>query len=178
MARARAAASARWTSRPVTPSITTSGVPPTAVATTGRPAAISSNTTTGSPSVCEDEAARSHAGSTRSKSLRKPANTKRPCKPRSAIRFVRFSRSGPSPKRTKPAPGSWAATSAAASISRSKPFSGLSRPAAAMMRSGRSRKKLLQFLPANRVGRAEAIDADGVADHGRAILSGRRRDAL
>ena len=48
---ARATASSTGTSRPVSPSVTTSGTPPTSVDTTARPAAMASMRATGEPSL-------------------------------------------------------------------------------------------------------------------------------
>src|SRR5216683_1605517 len=105
-------------------------MPPTAVATEGTPAAPASSKITGNPSVCDDITATSRFGRNRLKSLRKPANTNFPCKPRCAMSRSRSARSGPSPKSTKPASGRCAAINAAASTKTAKPFSGLNRPAA------------------------------------------------
>ena len=80
-----------------------------------------------------------------------------------------MSRSGPSPKRTKPAPG---CRSNSERGGRDKLIEALFRTQPA---GGRDeaftplREESLQFLPTNRVGRAEAVDADGVTDHRRAF---------
>ena len=51
---AKAASSSRSTSQPVTPSTTTSGTPPTRVATAGRPLAAASISTSGVPSLSDE----------------------------------------------------------------------------------------------------------------------------
>ena len=71
---ARASGSPGSTSRPSTPSVTTSGMPPTRVATQASPVAMASSSAIGKPSNRELRANTSKAGSSSSTSRREPAN--------------------------------------------------------------------------------------------------------
>jgi len=65
---------ARRTSRPVSPSTTTSGTPPTALATTGRPAAIASRIEIGIPSESDESTKTSARASRSGTSLHSPSS--------------------------------------------------------------------------------------------------------
>ena len=77
------------TSMPVTPSITASGVPPTAVATTGRACAMASSTTSGRPSAKDGRTSASARVSREARSSRRPRKRTRPARPSSSARRSR-----------------------------------------------------------------------------------------
>src|SRR4051794_2406128 len=104
-ASARADASPGVTSAPVTPSTTSSGIPDRRLATTGRPLAIASMSTTGMPSRLPDFVGT--LGATRTSTSwwsreiadrsRAPRSSTRSLSPAEWIRFARSPRRGPSP---------------------------------------------------------------------------------
>ena len=81
----------------MTPSSTTLGRPPTAVVTIGKPTAIASGTTSGSPSVSLDSANTSKAGSRRGTSMRRPVITTQRGSGSRATSASTAGRLGPSP---------------------------------------------------------------------------------
>ena len=129
-AAARAAGSSGGISRapssPVRP-----GIPPTRVATMGRPARSASCRMSGCPSHTLGRTKTSAAASSAGTSARWPRN--RTAGPSGAAAAVASSaRSGPSPAMTSSGAGLRSCQRAAASISVAKPFCGASRPAATM----------------------------------------------
>ena len=160
--RARDSGSPGGTRRPFPPSKTTSGVPPTAVATAGTPAASDSRAATGRPSVYEGRVNTSKCGTARWTSARKPANTKRPVRPSAATRAGELERRGPSPKWTNAASGTAQEHRGAAASTRTpKPFPGSAGPRRPRPGVGASRTK----RPGGRARRGR----------GRQTSSGRRR---
>ena len=82
---------------PVTPLETTSGFPPTSVAITGLNPAMASIKVNETPSLKEGNTNTSKALINLGTSLRFPVNTTISFKPKEFVRFIRFSRSAPSP---------------------------------------------------------------------------------
>src|ERR1051325_7595664 len=105
---------------------TTSGTPPTAVVTTGTPAAIASNRTTGVPSVRELKTQRSNAGN------RRPASGTTPCHRTRSPTFCCSARASShslcTPVPTNEIASRTSRSSGSASTRTSGPFSWLSRP--------------------------------------------------
>ena len=112
------------TSQPVTPSSTSSRMPPTAVATTGRAAAIASIAADGSPSNRDGNTKRSARARRAATSVRLPSRWTRSVRPARVTASSSDARSGPSPTRTKCTDGS---TMPAAAIRSSRPFCGCRR---------------------------------------------------
>src|SRR5437588_8728447 len=100
---ASAAASPAGTRRPPSPATTASGLPPTSVASTGRPLAIASSKAFEKPSVSEGRRKRSAAARRGRGSSSSPAKTTLPARPRRPARPSRAARSGPSPTRVSSA---------------------------------------------------------------------------
>jgi len=124
---ARASGSSGATRRPVSPSATTSGIPPTRVATTGRPATWASTATLPMPSFREGITSTSNSGRSRWTSRRRPRKcTYRPTSSDSASR-PRAVRSGPSPTSPKCTGHPQSRSRATAWIARSTPFTWASR---------------------------------------------------
>ena len=90
MAAASAAESRGGTSRPLTPSSMTSGLPPTLVATTGTPAAIDSSRVFESPSLRDGSTEIAASDSSSGTSVRNPVNTIRWPKPQAGGMFFQF----------------------------------------------------------------------------------------
>ncbi len=160
IAEAIAATSRGGTSRPFSPSRTISGIPPTAVAITGVPAASASSSVCGRFSQAEVRSATSTARKSAITSRRVPAPRKRTRSdtPSSAARRSSVARSGPSPRTSSSTPG----TRARASSVSSSAFCAVSRPGGAER----------EALDAERGARlAPASGATGTA---RAPGSGRR----
>src|SRR5439155_24366816 len=126
IAAARAAGFSGGTSRPVSPSTTTSGTELIRAATTGSPASIASSNARPKPSQragwTSSDARRSHAAT----SGTRPGSHTRSATPSSAASASSRARSGPSPSTTSQAPG----TSGNARSATSIPFCGTSRPIA------------------------------------------------
>ena len=105
-ASARASGSLGGTRRPVSPSTTSSGLPPTRVATTGRPAAMASSRALDMPSSTEDRTNTSKRGRSRAALGTAPRKRTPPLRPRRAPGPRGTERSGPSPTMMSLAEGS------------------------------------------------------------------------
>ena len=127
MAEAIAAMSRGGTSRPFSPSRTTSGIPPTAVAITGVPVASASSSVCGRFSQADVRSAASTARNSAITSSRVPAPRKRTrsASPSSPARRSSSARSGPSPRTRSATSG----TRARASSVSPSAFCAVSRPA-------------------------------------------------
>ncbi len=130
IARASPAPSPGATRRPDTPSSTSSGTPAMRVVTTGRPVAIASISTTGTPSAKEGRTSMSATPSVSATPLwdRYPVKATRSPSPSAAARASRAGRSGPSPTSVARSPGWSDARRASASRSRGAPFTPARRP--------------------------------------------------
>ena len=167
MARARAPGSAGGTSRPSTPSVMTSGMPPTADATTGRRRAMASRIEMPCASRSDGRTATARSAVMALTSSRRPVKTIRPAtrRPRAAAWAFRASASEPSPTMTSQASGAASRIAGMASMRWRWPFSGsrrattpISRASCGMPNSPRSPQ------PGRR--RGEAREVDPVGDDG------------
>ena len=130
-------------------------MPPTAVAITGRPAAIASSTDIGSPSESLDRTKISAAASSWSTSRRVPSSSTVWPRSRSAISCSSACRSGPSPAiSSRAVPGSRAAIACTRVV---KSFGGTGRRSADHRRARRPG------------GSLRAVERDAVVDHDRAV---------
>ena len=128
---ARAAGSSGGTGT-ASAAVSSSGMPPTALATMGTPAAIASNSTIGVPSVRELRTSTSNAASKRAASGTAPCHVTRDPTPISCARVSSAERSRPSPTKESCIAAS---IRAAAESKTSGPFSGESRPTKPTRRS-------------------------------------------
>ncbi len=127
IARVSSAGSAGRTRMPFRPCSISSGIPPTAEATTGRPVAIASITEFGNASDRDARTKRPWSRSSAPTSSRWPASRTRASRPSPFTRAASWSPSGPSPTIVSVASGNARETLAKASTTVSWPFSGRSR---------------------------------------------------
>lgn len=124
---ASACGSRGGTSNPEISSATTSGVPPTCVATTGRPRAIASSSVSETPSVIDERTYMLVPLKSAATSPTSPRNRTCRSKPRADVRTRKSPRHAPAPAISRRKPASSRTTSAVARSSVAISFSGLRR---------------------------------------------------